>query len=79
MQSRPSSQILALEAYVLTNSRRTSPLSLPQVARELNVSDASVRRWIRLGLLPANVVGPGKRYRVDPADLYHVRERVRVG
>jgi excisionase family DNA binding protein len=50
------------------------PLSLPQVARELGVCESSVRRWVRTGILPAVVVGPAKRYRIDPGDLDLVRQ-----
>jgi excisionase family DNA binding protein len=50
-------------------------LSLPQAARELGVAESSIRRWIRSGELFAVKVGPGRRYRIDPADL----ARLRVG
>ena len=32
-------------------------LTVREVARHLNVSEASVRRWVRLGLLPAIRIG----------------------
>lgn len=43
------------------------PYTLPDVARFLNVSESSVRRWIKSGELPAIRVGPGGRYRITRA------------
>jgi excisionase family DNA binding protein len=51
------------------------PLTLPETARTLAVSETTVRRWVRSGILPAVVVGPAKRYRIDPDDLDLVRQR----
>jgi excisionase family DNA binding protein len=48
-------------------------VSLPQAARELGVCESSIRRWIKAGDLPAMVVGPGRRYRIDTADLAQMR------
>ena len=53
-----------------------SPVSIPQAARELGVCESSVRRWIRSGVLPAETVGPGRRYRIGFADLDELRHRV---
>lgn len=33
------------------------------VARRLRVDDTTVRRWIRLGILEAQTISEGKRYR----------------
>jgi excisionase family DNA binding protein len=51
-------------------------LTLPEVADLLHVSEASVRRWIKAGRLPAIRVGPGGRFRVALRDLDRVREKV---
>ena len=50
-------------------------VSLPQAARELGVCESSVRRWIKAGELPAVMVGPGRRYRIDVVDLARLRVR----
>lgn len=50
-------------------------LSLPQAARELGVCESTVRRWIKGGVLPALVVGPGRRYRVEAANVAGLRHR----
>lgn len=43
-------------------------LSVAQVARELDVSEATVRRTIARGALPAHQFG-GRRYSVDSGEL----------
>lgn len=43
-------------------------LSMSEAADELGVSPATVRGWIRSGLLPAHRVGP-KLVRIERADL----------
>lgn len=50
-------------------------LSLPQVARELAVVETTVRRWIKAGLLPADVIGPARRYRIEREDVERLRHR----
>lgn len=42
-------------------------LKLPEVARELDVSEKTARRYIKSGALPSVFIGGA--YRVDPADL----------
>lgn len=42
-------------------------LTVTQVAQRLNVSDATVRRWLRTGLLSGLQVG--NEWRVERADL----------
>jgi len=46
-------------------------LTLSEVARHLRMTEATVRRWIRAGQLPAEKVGlaPSFRYRVRAASL----------
>ena len=39
----------------------TEHLSVPDVARELQVSQRTVRRWIRLGKLDALAAGQGRQ------------------
>lgn len=39
-------------------------LSIDVVARRLNVSDKTIRRWIKEKHLPCILVGPAKRMRV---------------
>lgn len=50
-------------------------LNTAEAARRAGVSGDTVRRWIRIGLMP-NVfrVGPGRRYRIDELDLAAVIE-----
>jgi excisionase family DNA binding protein len=40
-------------------------MSVSEYARHLNVSEVSVRRWARDGLIPAEKVGPGRLWRID--------------
>ena len=42
-------------------------LSIPDIAAELHISEATAARWCRLGILPAQKVG--KQYRIRRADL----------
>lgn len=42
-------------------------LTLKQVARQLQVDDKTVRRYIKAGKIPAIEIGG--RYRIAPADL----------
>jgi excisionase family DNA binding protein len=43
-------------------------LSVPEAARALDMSESTIWRWIRSGLLPAQRIGP-KRVRVLEADV----------
>jgi excisionase family DNA binding protein len=52
-------------------------LSIREAARLLSISHWSVRRWIRLGQLPA--VRLGRRVVVEPASLQRLIEQGRVG
>jgi excisionase family DNA binding protein len=40
-----------------------------EAAARLAVTEATVRRWVASGLLPARRVGPGRRILLNPADL----------
>ncbi|NJD28171.1 MAG: helix-turn-helix domain-containing protein [Chloroflexi bacterium] len=53
--------------------------SLPEAARELGIHESTVRRWIKAGLLPADRIGPGRRYRIARHDLDRLRKSVRNG
>ena len=44
-------------------------LTVDDVARRCNVSDKTIRRWIKEGHLACSFVGPAKRIRIDPAEL----------
>jgi excisionase family DNA binding protein len=46
-------------------------LTLAEVAQRLRMSEATVRRWVRTGQLPAEKVGlaPSFRYRVARSEL----------
>jgi len=46
-------------------------LTTEEVAERLGVSPEAVRRWCRLGQLPATRVGIGRRatWQIDPRDL----------
>lgn len=46
-----------------TRSHRPALLTVPEVAAQLRVDPATVRRWIAIGRLPATK--PGRDYRVD--------------
>jgi len=37
--------------------------------RMVGVTTDTIRRWVSLGLLPAERLGPGRRILIDPADL----------
>jgi excisionase family DNA binding protein len=52
-------------------------ITASQAAAILNVSSDSIRRWHKLGLLPAYRVGPGSRLRINPADLNGLATRRR--
>jgi excisionase family DNA binding protein len=54
--------------------RNSYALTLPEAARQLNVSESSIRRWIQAGTLPAHRVGPGGRYRIALDDLDELLE-----
>lgn len=43
-------------------------LTTREIAARYNYSPATIRRWIRTGLLPAQRVGP-RQFRVSEADL----------
>lgn len=59
-QNGPSTSVVPRNRYAFT---------LPEVARRLNVSESSVRRWIKSGDLSATRVGPGGRFRISQAAL----------
>lgn len=44
-------------------------LRVSEVAAALGVTDATVRRWVKDGLLPARRLGPGRLILIDPSDL----------
>ena len=45
-------------------------ISTAEAARRAGVSGDTIRRWIGIGLLhPVRRIGPGRRYRLDPAEL----------
>ena len=44
-------------------------VSASEAARRTGASIATIQRWCRAGILAAHVIGPGKRLRIDPADL----------
>ena len=54
-----------------TTTPAASPMyiSASEAARQTGVSIATIQRWCRADILPAHVIGPGKRLRIDPADL----------
>jgi len=51
-------------------------MTVPEVARELRVDPATVRRWITTGRLPATK--PGKDYRVHQDDVVQLLRGSRV-
>lgn len=50
-------------------SEVTNTLTLRQAAIYLGVHDNTIRRWIKMGTLPALRVGAGGHFRVKPSDL----------
>jgi excisionase family DNA binding protein len=50
-------------------------LSLQDVAQQTGMSEATVRRWVRAGQLPA--VELGGRYRISQADLQNFLDKHR--
>jgi excisionase family DNA binding protein len=60
-----------VSSSVFFSSRSTPvrPLRVSETATRLNVTEATVRRWVRDGLLPARRLGPGRRILIDPDDL----------
>lgn len=50
-------------------------LTIKQVARQVQVDDKTVRRWIKAGKLSA--IELGGRYRIAPADLRQFLEQHR--
>lgn len=50
-----------------------STLTTREIAARYNYSPATVRRWIRTGLLPATRVGP-RQFRVSEADLVRMTQ-----
>jgi excisionase family DNA binding protein len=44
-------------------------LSVDECARRCNVSDKTIRRWIKGGHLACVLVGPAKRIRIKPSEL----------
>ena len=60
----PSSLFLARPAV-----EPDRPLRVSEAAARLGVTEATVRRWIASGLLPARRVGPGRRILIDRADM----------
>jgi excisionase family DNA binding protein len=50
-------------------------LSIKQVARQVNVDEKTVRRWIKAGELPA--IELGGRYRIKPSELQAFLEKHR--
>jgi excisionase family DNA binding protein len=53
----------------------TSPLSIGEAARILNVHTNTVRRWSQSGFLKTYRVGPRKDRRFDPADVKKLLEK----
>ena len=49
--------------------------TLPEVARQLRVSESSVRRWIKSGDLHAVRIGPGGRYRISAQAVVDLETR----
>lgn len=49
-------------------TRTVVKLTVQQVAEQVGVTPSTVRMWIKLGLLPAQRVGP-RLLRIDPDDL----------
>lgn len=47
-------------------------LTVDSVARAVNVSDKTVRRWIKEGHLECVLVGPAKRIRIRPSELSRI-------
>ena len=46
-----------------------STINTAEAARRAGVSGDTIRRWIRLGLLHTDRVGPGRRYRISADEL----------
>ena len=44
-------------------------LTVDNAAQRINVSDKTIRRWIREGHLPCTKIGPAQRIRIKPSDL----------
>jgi len=53
--------------------------TVADVVRELHVHEQTVRRWIKVGDLPAYALGDRAGYRIDRADLAAFMEGRRVG
>ena len=49
----------------MTTSTPSELMSVAEYANHVSVTQATVRRWIRRGYLPAQRVGP-KLWRIDP-------------
>lgn len=54
-------------------------LTVQQVCDQLQVSDQTVRRWIKAGALPAKNFGGKAGYRIREADLAAFLDRVPTG
>ena len=50
-------------------------LTLREAADAVRVSPDCMRRWIKIGIVPAIRVGPGGRYRIDADELARAVER----
>lgn len=50
-------------------------LRADEAARLLGVTTETVRRWVKLGLLPVERLGPGRRILIDPSDLARLSSR----
>jgi len=44
-------------------------LTVAEIAREFRISEESVRRWIKDGLIPFKLIGPFKMKRIRRGDL----------
>ena len=62
---------MVIESYV------SEVLTLAECAQRLRMTEATIRRWIRAGQLPAEKVGlaPSFRYRVRATDLAAFMDR----
>jgi excisionase family DNA binding protein len=57
----------------------TSWLTVQQVCDQLQISDQTVRRWIKSGVLPATNLGGKAGYRIREVDLERFLEQRREG